>query len=109
MMMNKKGNTPQSQKKRRNLADPTKAAAAAAMFTSTSTAWHLHFPIILMKYFSLIFIFDFCIYQIIIFSYFQLIFNTFIGIGILYLTFSATRTILHDAQLKVDERLQGNQ
>lgn len=40
-------------------------------------------------------------------SYFQLIFNTFIGIGILYLTFSATRTILQDAQLKVDERLQG--
>lgn len=36
-----------------------------------------------------------------------MIFNTFIGIGILYLTFSATRTILHDAQLKVDERLQG--
>ena len=42
------------------------------------------------------------------FSYFQLFFNTLIGLGILYLTFSATRTILHDAQLKVDERLQGN-
>jgi hypothetical protein len=43
------------------------------------------------------------------YSYFQLIFNTFIGIGILYLTFSATQTILRDAQLKVDERLQGNE
>lgn len=86
MMLNRKGNTPQSQKKKRT--DPTKVAAAAALVTSSTTAWHLHLPIILM-------------------NYFQLIFNTFIGIGILYLSFSATRTILHDAQLKVDERLQG--
>ena len=48
MMMNRKGNTPQSQKKRK-LTDPTKAAAAAALVTSSSTSWHLHLPIILMK------------------------------------------------------------
>jgi len=49
-MLNRKGNTPQSQKKRRASTDPTKAAAAAALVTSSSTAWHLHLPIILMKY-----------------------------------------------------------
>ena len=54
MMMNRKGNTPQSQKKKRNPTDPTKAAAAAALVTSSSTAWHLHLPIILMKYFNLV-------------------------------------------------------
>jgi hypothetical protein len=29
--------------------DPTKAAAAAALATTSATSWHLHFPIILMK------------------------------------------------------------
>ena len=39
-------------------------------------------------------------------SYIQLFFNTAVGLGVLYLLFSATTTVLHDAQLKVDERLQ---
>ena len=38
-----------SVKKSRTVKDPTKAAAAAALVTSSSTSWHLHFPIILMK------------------------------------------------------------
>ena len=56
MMMNRRGGlgssglTPQSQKKRKSSTDPTKVAAAAALVNSSSTAWHLHFPIILMKY-----------------------------------------------------------
>lgn len=53
-MLNRKGNTPLSQKKRRAAStDPTKAAAAAALVTSSSTAWHLHLPIILMKYINI--------------------------------------------------------